>query len=304
MNASSLVPKLKFIAGRGGLLLKKHSPDILFGLGITGMVGSTILASKASINLKQVREDNGLSAMEERIRLSALNMDKESVEYKQAIGKNYMSNTFKYVKMYGPAVSLGVASITMLVVGHQKSKQRVASAMAAFTLVDRAYGQYRDRVVDKYGEEVDNDLRFGKAENRSYSTVDEDGKKKKVKNRVWTLDDESSEYARFFDEYSVRWRSESGLNLYFLKTQQAYYNDLLITRGHVFLNEVYDGLGIPRTKAGAIVGWVKGDPNVDGAGDGYIDFGLYSDLNKAFINGHEVSVLIDPNVDGVIYDLL
>ena len=303
MNTPNLVPKVKFIVGRGGLLLKKHSPDILFGLGVIGMVGSAVMASKASVNLTEVRTENAVSAMDERKRLNTLGLEQDSAEYKQAVGRKHISNSFSYVKMYAPAVSVGAASIAMLVVGHQTNKKRVASALAAYAIVERAYTQYRGRVVEKYGSETDNNFRFGKAENRSYSTLNEDGKKVKVKNRVWTLDDESSEYARFFDEFSVVWRNEPSLNLYFLKTQQAYFNDMLITRGHVFLNEVYDSLGIPRTKAGAVVGWVKReiDPL---SGDGYIDFGLVSDLNAAFINGHEASVLIDPNVDGVIYDLL
>jgi len=299
---NDLVPKMKFIAGRGGLLLKKHAPDILFGLGVTGMVGSAVMASKASVNLNKVREDNADIMQANMMSMARQGIDEESIEYKQVVGKLYLTASGKYVKMYAPAVSLGVASIVVLFVGHQKTKQRVASAMAAYALIDKAYGQYRERVVDKYGEEVDNTMRFGKPEKRTYTEVDEDGKKSKVKNRVYVLDDEASPYAKFFDEYSTRWRSDSSMNLYFLKTQQSYFNDLLVTRGHVFLNEVWDALGIPRTKAGAIVGWVKADESV--SGDGYIDLGLYTDLNAAFINGHECSVMIDPNVDGVIYDLL
>jgi len=300
---NNLVPKMKFIAGRGGLLLKKHSPDILFGLGITGMVGSAVMASKASVKFNDVKKTRNDIILEGLAGLEIDDVDAESVEYKQTVGKLYMRGSAEYVKLYAPAVSLGLASIVVLFVGHQKTKQRVASAMAAYAIVDKAYGQYRERVVEKYCEETDNTFRFGKPEKRSYSVEDEAGKKSKVKNRVWTLNDESSAYARFFDEFSIVWRKEASLNLYFLKTQQAYFNDLLITRGHVFLNEVWDALGIPRTKAGALVGWViKNDKNP--VGDGYIDFGLYTDLNTAFINGHECSVLIDPNVDGVIYDLL
>ena len=51
------VPKMKFIAGRSGLLLKKYSPDILFGLGVSGMIGSAVMASKASVRFNDVRQD-------------------------------------------------------------------------------------------------------------------------------------------------------------------------------------------------------------------------------------------------------
>jgi hypothetical protein len=89
----------------------------------------------------------------------------------------------------------------------------------------------------------------------------------------------------------------------FLKTQQAYLNDILRIRGHVFLNEVYDALGLERTQAGALVGWISN--NVDG--DCYIDFGLFDGERprvRDFVNGNERSILLDFNVDGVIYDLL
>lgn len=300
---NNLVPKLKFIAGRGSLLLQKHSPDILFGLGVVGLVGAGVMAAKASVKFNAVKQDrdehirDGMDTLDHDISLS-----EESTEYKQAVGRLYIAGSLKYVKLYAPSVSMGLASIAVLFAGHQKSKQRLTSAMAAYAVVDKAYGQYRDRVIDKYGEETDNDLRFGKSEKRSYSVVKEDGKKGKVKNRVWTLNGESSEYSAFFDEYSNQWRNEPALNKYFLKSQQAYFNDLLLTRGHVFLNEVWDGLGIPRTKAGAIVGWVINKEDWDG--DGYIDFGVFTDLNSAFVNGYEASVLLDPNVDGVIYDLI
>jgi hypothetical protein len=85
----------------------------------------------------------------------------------------------------------------------------------------------------------------------------------------------------------------------FLQCQQNYFNQQLKARGHVFLNEIYDAIGLERSKAGTIVGWVT-----DGNGDGYIDFGMFEDASRRFINGIEPSILLDFNVDGVIYDLI
>ena len=82
--------------------------------------------------------------------------------------------------------------------------------------------------------------------------------------------------------------------------QQTFFNDLLLSRGHLFLNEVYDQIGIDRTKAGQVVGWV-----VSKDGDNFVDFGLFdgsTQEKRMFVNGHENSVLLDFNVDGVIYD--
>ena len=90
----------------------------------------------------------------------------------------------------------------------------------------------------------------------------------------------------------------------FLRKQQEWANELLKSRGHVFLNEVYDMLGIPRTKSGQIVGWVYNSN--DEYSDNYIDFGVYDGgaRSRAFVNGYEKAILLDFNVDGVIYDLI
>lgn len=114
-----------------------------------------------------------------------------------------------------------------------------------------------------------------------------------------------SEYARFFDEASPNWTDNAEYNLMFLSQKQQYLNDLLKSRGHVFLNDVYDELGIPRTKAGAVLGWVYDEKNPNG--DNFIDFGIFNINNERcrnFVNGYEKTILLDFNVDGNIFDRL
>ena len=64
-------------------------------------------------------------------------------------------------------------------------------------------------------------------------------------------------------------------------------------------------LGIPKTKAGQVVGWVY-DPEHP-VGDNYVDFGLF-DLDRErvrrFVNGDERNILLDFNVDGNIWELM
>lgn len=114
-----------------------------------------------------------------------------------------------------------------------------------------------------------------------------------------------SQYARFFDsECFPNWSNDPMNNLFFLRHTEAYATNLLKSRyvsehekGHLYLNEVYDMLGLPRTIEGQFVGWVY--PN-DGMGDDYVSFDLYSERNREFINGTKNSVLLDFNVDGCI----
>lgn len=105
-------------------------------------------------------------------------------------------------------------------------------------------------------------------------------------------------YARWFDETCMAWTKDPESNFFFLKTQQCYANELLKAKGRLFLNEVYDMLGIPRTRAGQVVGWTYEENNP--IGDNFVNFGLYAEHNAKFINGYEKSVLLDFNVDGEI----
>lgn len=116
---------------------------------------------------------------------------------------------------------------------------------------------------------------------------------------------EFSQYARVFDDECFGWTKDPKCNIVFLVNQQNYFNDLLRTKGHVFLNEVYDALGIPRTSTGKRVGWIYDteQPN----GDNYVDFGIFDIYelggnNIEFINGYTPDVILDFNVDGEIID--
>lgn len=109
-----------------------------------------------------------------------------------------------------------------------------------------------------------------------------------------------SQYSEYFDSNSKYWTKDPAFNKLFLVSQREYANDLLRNRGHIFLNEVYDMLGLPRTEAGAIVGWIYEENNP--VGDNYIDFGLADGCNEGFMNGYRNEALLDFNVDGAIFD--
>lgn len=113
-----------------------------------------------------------------------------------------------------------------------------------------------------------------------------------------------SQYARFFDESSQYWERSPEWNLLFLKQQEAYANDMLKSQGYLFLNEVYNMLGLPKSQTGQLVGWVYDTKNPKG--DNYVDFGIYNDTehNHNFINGYENTILLDFNVDGEIFSVL
>ena len=293
-----------------GLTIKKHSPEILMVAGIAGTVASTVMACKATTKIDSILNDT-----KEKVDIIHDGMENGLVnghEYTQEDGKKdltivYTQAGVKLVKLYAPAIALGALSIAGIVSGHRILKKRNIALAAAYAVVDKGFKNYRKNVVERFGEELDKEFRYGiKTKEIEEVTVDEKGKEKvekKVIQEVTGLD-EYSEYARFYDCGNEGWTKDPEYNLMFLRHQQDWANELLKSRGHLFLNEVYDMLGIPRSKAGQIVGWIYDEKNPNG--DNCVDFGIYDnkDGNRRFVNGYEPTILLDFNVDGVIYDLI
>jgi hypothetical protein len=287
--------------GRPLLHLKKSSPKLMFAGGIVAGLSSTVLACRATLKVSDVLA--GAEELKEKAQVLH-DADPEGYDIK-AFSKDLTVIKVKTIltltKMYSPAAGLAVISVALLTGSHVTLTKRNASLSAAYASVDQAFSKYRERVRDQLGDEVDRDLRYG---TRVVSeTVEGDDGKKKVVKKTRVGEGEPSQYARFFDELCPDFKRNPEYNMIFLKAQQNFLNDMLQARGHVFLNEVYDALGIPRTGAGAVVGWVHGK-----GGDDYIDFGIFDDKTnervRDFVNGREDAILLDFNVDGEIYRLI
>lgn len=308
MSKTKLMNSVSRTLGRAGLTLKKHKPEILVGIGIVGTIASTVMACKASTKAGEIIENSKKEL--EKVREVANNPEfaNEYTEkdYKKDLTIVYAKTGMEFVKLYAPAVLLGTASIASILTGHGILRKRFVELSAAYAAVDTSFKEYRGRVVERFGKELDRELKYNIKNNEIEEIViDEDGNESVVKSVVKT--GEPSEFAKFFDETCTCWDRNADYNLSFLRMRQAEANNQLQLRGHMFLNEVYDMLGIQRTKAGNIVGWIYNPDDPNHAGDNYIDFGIYDlyDENKrAFVNGYERSILLDFNVDGNIWELM
>ena len=287
--------------------LKKHSPEILMSVGIIGTVVGTVLACKATTKVNEIIETNN-----EEIKKVHLCLEDSSIEYTQQDSQKdlaiiYGQTGLKLFKLYAPAAGIMLLSITSIVAGQKILKKRNFAIAAAYTIVDKGFKKYRENVIEKFGEEVDKELKYN-IKKKEIEIQDKNGKKKQQVIEYIDKDGISkySEYARFFDNGNDGWEKDSEYNLMFLRRQQDYANEMLKSRGHLFLNEVYDLLDIPRSKAGQVVGWVY-NKNDNTKGDNYVDFNIYDVTDNAkrrFVNGYEKSILLDFNVDGVIYDII
>lgn len=295
--------------GRSKVMLIKHAPAIMTygGMILTGV--GIYLFCKASMQLSE-KVDIHDERMEEIERM-AEEMDLEPKEKGRMIRKERMDFTWEVAKLYGPAASTTFCGFMLVLGGHHMISKRSAAISAAYKALEEGYSQYRQRVRDDLGADYDRKYLYGLKETTAEITVkDENGNEKKMEADIYVPHEKTSEeiirnaspYARFFDEFSTQWTRNPEYNLMFLNAQQNYANDKLHAQGHLFLNEVYEMLGLPHTQAGSVVGWV-----MNKGGDNCVDFGIYDlhdQIKRAFVNGFEPSILLDFNVDGVIYDLI
>ena len=287
---------------------KKHSPEILMVAGIAGTIVGTVLACKATTKVSEIIEEKNKNVEDVHTCLEDNTKEYTEEDSKKDLTIIYAQTGVKLFKLYAPAIGVMALSFASIIAGHKVLKKRNIAIAAAYAAIDKGFKQYRKNVIEEFGEGVDQQMRFG-LKSKEIKKKDKDGKT--VKETEYYIDpdanplDNISEYARFFDASSENFAKDPEYNMMFLRRQQDYANEMLKSRGHLFLNEVYDLLDIPRSKAGQVVGWVY-DKNGNTKGDNYVDFGLYRNDQgtRRFVNGLEYNILLDFNVDGVIYDLI
>lgn len=312
MNSTKIMNNVSRTLNRALFSLKKHSPEILVVTGVIGTVTSAVMACKATTkvseitdqNLKQRTKIEEVKALADEGKLES-GQEYTEEDYKKDLVIVYTQTAVKLVKLYAPSVILGALSITGIITSHNILRKRNVALAAAYATIDKGFKEYRNRVVERFGKTVDHELKYNiKAKEVEETIVNEKGEETTVTKTVNVIDPNTySEYARFFDEACTGWDKNPEYNLMFLRNQQRYANDLLIARGHLFLNEVYDMLGIPRTTAGQVVGWIYNKDNP--VGDNFVDFGIYDVSKEAarnFVNGYERTILLDFNVDGTMWD--
>ena len=321
MKKEEIMNKMNGVFSNVSFKMKKHSPEILMVAGVAGVVVSAVMACKATLKVDAIMDetkekmDKIHKAEEDGVTESGEDYFVEDAKKDTAIV--YAQTGFKLVKTYAPAVAIGTLSIASILASNNILRKRNVALAAAYATVDKSFKEYRNRVIEKFGQEVDRELKYNiKAEKVPTIEVDEEtGKEKKVKKNAFVVNpSDVSGYARFFEKYTVdedgnsilnpHWEPNNEYNIMFIKAQENYANDLLRAKKRLFLNDVYEMLGLPRTKAGQVVGWIYDKDNP--VGDNYVDFGLYADnlSYSDFANGFDTAILLDFNVDGNIWEMM
>jgi hypothetical protein len=312
---------VKNFGGKAGFFLKQNQPQIMIGLGIVGFGASVILAYNAREKIEDALEKKD-KALDDIADLNEADPELYTDEMRSRDAISIWGKTgIEIGKVVLPIASTFAISTALIFGSYSEMKTRQVGMMAAYKVIEETLNKYRANVVREMGEEKDIQFRYGVREESYKETTTVDGKRKTKTHKVNVVGDEEdyipdnpgdvknnringddySDYARFFDSSSPQWVDNPENNRHFLQSQQAYLNQQLKMRRHLFLNEVYDALGFERTKAGQVVGWIYENPD----GDGYVDFGIYDSFKRAnrdFVNGYEPVILLDFNVDGPIYD--
>ena len=286
---------------------RKHSPEILLGLGIAGAITGTVLACVATSKLPEIKtkKEDELADMHEAFETSDQPHSEE--ELKKETTKIYVKTGLRYAASFTPAVLATTASIACLVFGNTILRRRLMGAAAAYALVSESFSKYRGRVSERFGDEVEKEIRYNiTKQDVTKTVVDAKGREKQKIESIKAMDPNSlSHYTKIYDDGNIGWTKDPEANLKFLLCQQNAANKRLKHDGFLFLNDVYEMLGFMRTSAGQVVGWVYDETCP--IGDNFVDFGIFNvndQKKRDFVNGYERSIVLDFNVDGSILRFL
>lgn len=305
---NNLLTNLNRAINTVGMKAKKHSPELLMGFGIVCGGVATVMACKATLKVNDILENakDTIDVIHQTEELKEIETkDNRIVQYTKEdatkdLVKVYASTGLELVKLYGPSVALGTLATTCIFASNNILRTRNVALAAAYTAVDKGFREYRDRVVERFGEGVDKELKYNlKAAKLEEIVVDENGKDKKVKTNVEVATTES-EYVRYFTKTNPNWNPIMEYNEMFLRAQEQYANDLLVSKGYLTLNEAHDLVGIPGTKAGMVVGWIYDKHNA-GEGDNFVSFNYHKVYLRNEMGDLEPAFALDFNVDGEIY---
>ena len=304
MNKADILNKASRTFYKTGFKLKKHSPTILAVAGTVGVVTSGVMACKATTKLSTIIDEHhdNVDEIHDYIEENGFSDKYTEKDSNKDLTIVYAQTGVKLVKLYAPSVILGTVSLAAMLGSNHILRKRNIALTAAYTTAAKTFRTYRDRVVDRFGEGLDEELRYGiKTKEIEETVTDEKGKEKKVKKTVDVVNIEDIDgYSRLFYEGNPGWDNDPRFTRMYLLSQLKYANTLLKKRGYLTLNEVYKMLGFSLIPDGQIMGWFYDEehPNT-------VDFGILDtndEMMIRFFNGDEKAVLLKFNINGNILD--
>lgn len=305
MKMNAVMANVSRFAAKAKFKLGKHSPEILMVVGAVGAVTSTVMACKATLKVNDILAAHDATVatihdvQEGKVQIKAGEEYTEE-DVKKDLTTTYVQTGLKIAKLYAPAVILGTLSIGCMFGSNHILQKRNAALTAGYVTLDKAFGDYKERVTERFGDRVQSELEHGiKAVEVESKVVNEDGTEETIKSYVDEVDGAHSPYDLIFDEMIDEWQPDAQYNKWHLAQVEDTANRRLRTQGYLFLNDVYRMIGRYNSGAmivkpeGQIVGWLY-DPNNENL-QNCVKLGLdkmHGDRN----------VVLHFNVDGPIID--
>lgn len=269
-NAGSAIKAFAFKSG-----LVKNAPKILLGLGITSMVGGTVVACKQTLKVEEILDDHQNSVEQIHNIRNISESEKDNGDFytekycytekdmKKDLCKTYIRTTGRIMKIYSVPVALIGGGIISVVSSHNILNARYITALAAYDALGKKFAEYRKRVIEDFGPETDELYRYGINKNEEIveTTTKKGNVKKKLETTYSPRKEGLSEFAVIFgpdyssnalrpNDYAGDGYSRNTIqairnkNMEFLLSVQAQCNEKLKREGHLFLNDVYRMLGM------------------------------------------------------------
>lgn len=210
------------------LSVSKHSPEILMGIGITGMITTTIFAVKETPKALQLMEGR-----------------KYELEVDKLTPMEIIKTTWK---CYIPAVITGTVSVACLISSNSVNAKRNAALATAYKLSETAYAEYRNKVVETFGD---------KKEKTVKDKISEDKIKDNPTSKTEVIITGKGQ-TLFFEPLSSRYFYS---NLDLIQRAENKLNKEIITDAFdagVTVNDFYQEIGLPTTATGDNLGWKIG----------------------------------------------
>lgn len=273
--------------GRAVLKSQHHSPAILFGVGVVSMGATVALAVKATLHVEDVLIDHEKNMLDIQ-RVESRNPQGDAQHYQKERQHITLVTAGRLFKLYAPTAVAGVITIACLTTSHRQLTNRNAQITAAYVGLQRFLDGYRGRVREEIGEEKERDVYY--AATPVELAQDTPNGPKKV---YGTKPGMRSPYSAMFDDSNPNFQESSTFNEHWFRIQEGLLTNKLRAQGHLFLNEVYDRLALPRTETGQQCGWAMGHPN----SDDFIEIRAYP------MHDYHGSYMLDFNVVGHVQNM-
>lgn len=220
------------LVGKSRLFLRKNSGTILTGIGVLGVVSTTVAALEAGPKavrlLKEAEEEKGE-------KLTKLEIVKVAAP------------------IYIPTVVLGVSTITCIVGANVVNKQKQTSLMSAYAVLDKSYKQYKGKVRELLGDDASREIQDEIIKDE-YKDAD--------------IDEIEDNKILFYDELTRQYFES---DLYTVQRAEYLVNRDINTRGWSLLSDYCEALDIPVSEYTEVLGWADGI-NFARYWQGWVDF--------------------------------